>query len=104
MNVKNDGNQQFRALAHQVYGSEEAHNIVRLLVISEILTHPHLYERYIPYRGVDIQEYAQVHFKQFHFYHRMFVLSQLLSLHITTHSLCFVFLFVFVVRLCHVLE
>jgi hypothetical protein len=58
--VKSDGNQQFRALAHQVYGTEEAHSIVRLLVVSEILAHPYLYERNIPYRGVDIQEYAQI--------------------------------------------
>lgn len=45
--VKTDGNCQYRVLAHQVYGTEDAHAVVRLLVLCEILSNPTLYEKFI---------------------------------------------------------
>lgn len=41
--VQSDGSAQFRALAELVYGSEEAHAVVRLLVLGELLANPALY-------------------------------------------------------------
>lgn len=74
--IKYDGNQQFRALAHQVclpivptvvtnvheqiYGSEHSHPIVRMLIASEILANPNFYEKFIDIPGVGLQEYVQV--------------------------------------------
>ena len=58
--VQSDGNSQFRALAHQIYGTEDAHSVVRLLVMSEILAHPSLYERFIAIRGMETQKYVSV--------------------------------------------
>lgn len=73
--IKYDGNQQFRALAHQVirssglphnanmdqiYGTEHSHPIVRMLIASEILANPNFYEKFIDIPGVGLQEYVQV--------------------------------------------
>lgn len=56
--VKLDASSQYRSLAHQVYGTEDAHSVVRLLLMSEILSNPTHYERYISMKGLDIQEYV----------------------------------------------
>jgi len=58
--VKEDGNMQFRALADQVYGTESAHTIVRLLVMSEILQNPSLYERHLQVESIDFEEYCAI--------------------------------------------
>eukprot|EP01114_Cavostelium_apophysatum_P016768 TRINITY_DN4835_c0_g1_i2.p1 TRINITY_DN4835_c0_g1~~TRINITY_DN4835_c0_g1_i2.p1 ORF type:complete len:1883 (+),score=577.61 TRINITY_DN4835_c0_g1_i2:264-5912(+) len=60
VDVKRDGNCQFRALAHLVYGTEEAHAVVRLLLMSEILSNPSVYERYTKAKGQNLQEYVSV--------------------------------------------
>ena len=57
-NVIHDASSQYRSLAHQVYGTEDAHSVVRLLLMSEILSNPSHYERYISMKGLDIQEYV----------------------------------------------
>lgn len=41
--VRADGSAQFRALAELLYGSEEAHPVVRLLVLGELLAQPAVY-------------------------------------------------------------
>lgn len=58
--VKSDGNMQFRVLADQVYGTESAHSIVRLLVVSEIIQNPSVYERHLPTQSIDFQEYCAI--------------------------------------------
>jgi len=60
VSVDNDASAQFRVLSHQLYGNQDAHPIVRLLIITEILNSPALYERYIALRGVDVQEYVSI--------------------------------------------
>eukprot|EP01127_Copromyxa_protea_P019967 TRINITY_DN6588_c0_g1_i1.p1 TRINITY_DN6588_c0_g1~~TRINITY_DN6588_c0_g1_i1.p1 ORF type:complete len:1889 (+),score=263.28 TRINITY_DN6588_c0_g1_i1:30-5669(+) len=58
--VKADGNMQFRALADQVYGTESAYSIVRLLVVSEIIQNQALYERHLPLASIEFQEYCAI--------------------------------------------
>ena len=56
--IKRDANNQFRAFAHQAYNSEDAHPIVRLLVMNEILRNPRVYTKFLEPRGIDVQEYV----------------------------------------------
>ena len=49
--VKKDKNCQFRSLAHQVYGTEDAHSIIRLLLVSELLSNSSLYEKFLSMKG-----------------------------------------------------
>jgi hypothetical protein len=58
--VKSDGNMQFRVLADQVYGTESAYSIVRLLVTSEIIQNQAIYERHLPLESIDFQEYCAI--------------------------------------------
>eukprot|EP01114_Cavostelium_apophysatum_P008637 TRINITY_DN2126_c0_g1_i1.p1 TRINITY_DN2126_c0_g1~~TRINITY_DN2126_c0_g1_i1.p1 ORF type:complete len:1679 (-),score=453.03 TRINITY_DN2126_c0_g1_i1:53-5089(-) len=55
--VELDGESQFRALSDQIYGLEEGYTIVRLLLMSEILSNPATYTRYVP-KGVDLETYV----------------------------------------------
>jgi F-box/leucine-rich repeat protein 2/20 len=57
VDVRSDGNSQFRAFGEQVYGSEELHSLVRLLVMKDILANPVHYESLFV-KGTDIQEYV----------------------------------------------
>jgi F-box/leucine-rich repeat protein 2/20 len=51
---------QLRALAHQVYGSQDAHLLVRILVLSEILAHPARYESFVKFSPLkNLQLYVQ---------------------------------------------
>jgi len=67
IDVKNDGSCQYRALSHQIYGSEEAHTIVRLLTMNEILSNSSLYESFVASKGMEIQEYVAMMSKETHF-------------------------------------
>eukprot|EP01103_Thecamoeba_quadrilineata_P004811 TRINITY_DN1466_c1_g2_i1.p1 TRINITY_DN1466_c1_g2~~TRINITY_DN1466_c1_g2_i1.p1 ORF type:complete len:1680 (+),score=335.47 TRINITY_DN1466_c1_g2_i1:75-5042(+) len=58
LDVIPDGNSQFRALAQQVYGSQDAHPIVRVLVMIELLTHGSRYEKFMSRGPLNIQEYV----------------------------------------------
>lgn len=61
LDIVGDAASQFRALSHQVYSAVETHAVIRMLICSEILNHPHYYERMISHtRGVDLQEYVQI--------------------------------------------
>lgn len=51
-----DGNSQFRALACQVYGIEEAHFMVRLLIMNEMLSDPTFYSKLL--QGTDLEDYV----------------------------------------------
>lgn len=55
--VKGDGNCQFRALAHQLRGSEADHRIVRELVVDQLRVFGELYREYVP---DDYNEYCAV--------------------------------------------
>ncbi|GKV34155.1 hypothetical protein SLEP1_g42566 [Rubroshorea leprosula] len=46
--VQGDGNCQFRALSDQLYRSPEHHNFVREQVVSQLKSHPEMYEGYVP--------------------------------------------------------
>jgi len=50
--VKSDGNCQFRALSHQIYGTEDAHSIVRALLVREISNNPQRYQRFMGTNGM----------------------------------------------------
>jgi hypothetical protein len=57
VDVTPDNSSQFRALAHQVYGTEDAHGLVRLLIVSELLSNSSWYDRFIATKGMDAQSY-----------------------------------------------
>lgn len=40
LDIEVDGNSQFASLAKQIYGIQDAHTMVRLLVMNEILSNP----------------------------------------------------------------
>ena len=44
--ILGDGNCMFRALSHQLYGSEEYHREIRHLLLEVLKTNPHLYHPY----------------------------------------------------------
>ncbi|OMP01088.1 Ovarian tumor, otubain [Corchorus olitorius] len=46
--VQGDGNCQFRSLSDQLYRSQEHHKVVRELVVSQLKSHPEMYEGYVP--------------------------------------------------------
>ncbi|GLT66812.1 hypothetical protein SLA2020_391590 [Shorea laevis] len=46
--VQGDGNCQFRALSDQLYRSPEHHKFVREQVVSQLKSHPEMYEGYVP--------------------------------------------------------
>lgn len=58
-----DSSSQFRVLGHQFYGSEHVHLLVRMQIISEILSNPNIYAQFLRSKTqgqMDIQEYAYV--------------------------------------------
>ncbi|KAJ6806025.1 OTU domain-containing protein-like isoform X2 [Iris pallida] len=48
LKVQGDGNCQFRALSDQFYRTPEHHEFVRQQVISQLKSHPEIYEGYVP--------------------------------------------------------
>eukprot|EP01102_Stenamoeba_stenopodia_P007813 TRINITY_DN2206_c0_g2_i4.p1 TRINITY_DN2206_c0_g2~~TRINITY_DN2206_c0_g2_i4.p1 ORF type:complete len:1488 (+),score=274.93 TRINITY_DN2206_c0_g2_i4:992-5455(+) len=57
VDIKYDGNNQFRAFAEQVYGSEDLHSLVRFLVVKDILANPTNYESLLNIRA-NMREYV----------------------------------------------
>ncbi|KAJ8467863.1 hypothetical protein OPV22_030415 [Ensete ventricosum] len=48
LKVQGDGNCQFRALSDQLYRSPEHHKFVRQQVVDQLISHPEIYEGYVP--------------------------------------------------------
>lgn len=46
--VEGDGNCQFRALSDQLYGTPDNHELVRQKVVNQLMSHPEIYEGYVP--------------------------------------------------------
>ncbi|XP_022144673.1 uncharacterized protein LOC111014304 isoform X2 [Momordica charantia] len=46
--VQGDGNCQFRALSDQLYGTPDNHELVRQKVVNQLMSHPEIYEGYVP--------------------------------------------------------
>ncbi len=56
--VEADGNSQFRAFAHLVYGVQSVHTAIRLLLMHEILSNSPFYSKFLASTGTDFQEYV----------------------------------------------
>ncbi|XP_023005715.1 uncharacterized protein LOC111498629 isoform X1 [Cucurbita maxima] len=54
--VQGDGNCQFRALSDQLYGTPDNHELVRQKVVDQLMSHPEVYEGYVPMAYVDYLE------------------------------------------------
>mmetsp|Transcript_7072 Transcript_7072/g.21557 ORF Transcript_7072/g.21557 Transcript_7072/m.21557 type:complete len:1945 (+) Transcript_7072:1330-7164(+) len=58
LQVRVDPSCQFRAMAQQVYGTENAHHVVRYMTLNQMLTESHRYEDAVAEQGIDLQEYV----------------------------------------------
>jgi len=58
--VVDDSNSQFRSFSFLVYGAEEGHSVMRLLLLNELLSNPTRYTSLFARRDIDLDEYVCV--------------------------------------------